>query len=73
MTLVILIASIAAFLLGLKVARYEELDRWRYLLDTMEEVADKLTEQDGTYYVIQGAMLAYDVVINEKEIEIIEK
>lgn len=73
MILVMLIAVVAAFLLGLKVARYDELDRWRYLLDTMETVTDKLMEQDATYYVVKGAMLAYDVVINEKEIEIIEK
>lgn len=72
MILVIIIASVAAFLLGLKVARYDELDRWRYLLDTMETVTDKLTEQDSTYYVVKGVMLAYDVIVNEKEIEIIE-
>lgn len=65
----LLLVAAVAYIVG----RYRGIDNWRYLLDTMNEVADGLTERDATYYVIQGAMLAYDVVVNEKEIEIIEK
>lgn len=67
------LVAVVAYIVGKRAKWYQEMDKWGYLLDVMEEATDKLTERDATYYVIQGVMLAYDVVVNEKEIEIIEK
>lgn len=69
----LLLVAVVAYIVGKRAKWYQELDKWGYLLDVMEEATDKLTKQDATYYVIQGVMLAYDVIVNEKEIEIIEK
>lgn len=68
----IFIATVA-YVVGRRAARLNEMDRWCYLLDVMEEISGSLTERDATYYVVEGALLAYDVIMNEKEIEIIDK
>lgn len=69
----LVLVAVVAYIVGKRAKWYQEMDKWGYLLDVMEEATDKLTERDATYYVIQGVMLAYDVIVNEKEIEIIEK
>lgn len=69
----LLLVAVVAYIVGKRAEWHREMNKWQYLLDVMEEATDKLTERDATYYVIQGAMLSYDVVVNEKEIEIIEK
>lgn len=69
----LLLVAVVAYIVGKQAKWYQEMDKWEYLLDMMTEIVDKLTEQDATYYVIKGVMLAYDVIVNEKEIEIIAK
>lgn len=68
-----ILIAVVAYFVGKRTAWFDELDRWEYLMNILDKALDKINERDHNWYLIRGCTVAYEVVVEGKELEIVEE